>query len=357
MNTRLKAALILALLLFAGWFAGDRVSVFGMRDYYHCSDRLTRYDAPPADVLFVGNSRMGRAVDSDYVQQRISNVLSRNVSVERLSLTGPTANQFTIYLANYIRYRGFPGTVVFNVPYELRPNRMRSVDHTVHAARNLAFGHPYDLFHISRETVFNNHRGRLPYSMAAGVPNSLATLIHQISLKFYAGLKLPSNWFNGKMPDCSGDRLFEQTGFWFYKEVSDDVVFDLSSAPSEAKQDEWKSIIDTYTALRPLDEDRHYENRQLRMFLDLFKASDTRVFFTLIPAFSQTIRPEADYQALGELFPEADIIDFYQLFATPDAEDLKLSYRDKHHLDKYGAFLASRYYSDQLIDILNDRPN
>lgn len=113
-----SAALIIGLL----WLDGNRAGPAGAMA--RCNLLLSRAAEPAADILLVGSSRSGVALDPVAMQRILTAELGRPVRVERLSLGRNPMRAMSGLLENYLEARGSPGIVALEIMFMTR----RSVD-------------------------------------------------------------------------------------------------------------------------------------------------------------------------------------------------------------------------------------
>ena len=121
-----SAALISALL----WLDANRAGPANAMS--RCNLLLSRAGEPAAEVLLIGSSRTGVALDPVAMQRILTAELGRPVSVDRLSLGRNPMRAMSGLLQNYLEARGPPKIVVIEIMFMTR----RSVDRL--ARRGLA---------------------------------------------------------------------------------------------------------------------------------------------------------------------------------------------------------------------------
>lgn len=120
------AALILGLL----WLDRNRAGPAGTMA--RCNLHLSRTGEPAADILIVGSSRSGVALDPLVVQRILTAELRRPIRVDRLSFGVNPMRAMSGLLENYLNARGAPRIVVLEIMFMTE----RSVDRL--AERGLA---------------------------------------------------------------------------------------------------------------------------------------------------------------------------------------------------------------------------
>ena len=80
-----------------------------------CNLLLSRTDEPAADVLIVGSSRTGAALDPKAMQRMLTVELGRPVRVDRLALGYHPARAMVGLVGNYLDARGTPAAIVLEV--------------------------------------------------------------------------------------------------------------------------------------------------------------------------------------------------------------------------------------------------
>ena len=121
-----SAALIICLL----WLDGNRAGPANAMA--RCNLLLSRTAEPAAEILVVGSSRTGVALDPVVMQRLLSTELGRPVRVDRLSMGYNPLRAMSGLLENYLAARGVPRVVVLEIMFMTE----RSVDRL--AQRGLA---------------------------------------------------------------------------------------------------------------------------------------------------------------------------------------------------------------------------
>ena len=134
--TRLRAARVVALagstalILSLLWLDGNRAGPANA--LARCNLFLTRASEPAAEVLVIGSSRSGVALDPVAMQRILTAELARPVRVDRLSMGHNPMRAMSGLLENYLEARGTPRIVVLEIMFMTE----RSIDRL--ARRGLA---------------------------------------------------------------------------------------------------------------------------------------------------------------------------------------------------------------------------
>ncbi len=82
-----------------------------------CNLLLSRSEMPPADILIVGSSRTGTAIDPVAMQKMLTHASSRDLSVERIALGHNPQRATHALLKNYLETRGSPQVIVLEIMF------------------------------------------------------------------------------------------------------------------------------------------------------------------------------------------------------------------------------------------------
>ena len=98
-----------------------------------CNLLLTRSDAPAADILILGSSRVASAVDPVVLQQLLTQTTRTKTSVDRLAIGHNPLRAMHGFFETYLGTRGAPKAVVLEIMF-MTP---RSVDSLIQRGHKL----------------------------------------------------------------------------------------------------------------------------------------------------------------------------------------------------------------------------
>lgn len=349
MARRLLAPYLIIAVLAGLALLGGRLQTYELDYTNMCSDALTQLESPAADILFMGNSRMGASVDPVYIGEEIAERIGRPVTVERMTLTNNAITPFRVFSGNYARHRGFPKIVVLQLTYNRDPALQRSVDTPIHPPRNLAFARLSDMSDIQETAQMNDHGARISRRFERGYRNLPAIVIDRLTMNIYAALRYPAHRITGRPTSCTDEFVHRQADIWLHDTLSDAVLERPHRSPEPENLAEWREITSGYVPIDPTATDRTFENDQIRRLIATLRAGGSTVYLTNLPSVGEPAILEADKQAIARIFPNAPLIDLTPLQSRDPT--IMFDYRDQDHVNLRGSAAISGYFAEQLADV------
>ena len=203
-----SAALIFGLLWLDGNSAGPA------NDMARCNLLLSRANERAADVLVVGSSRSGVALDPVVIQRILTAELGRPIRVDRLSLGHNPLRAMSGLLDNYLDARGSPRIVVL----EIMLMTERSIDRL--ARRGLALA-PEDYIYrrdvnlLDFRQLLSQPSVAMPFTAGEGVfdlwSHRLRGVVLRIGALMYQALRAPELVW--RLPVCSREDWTREAGW------------------------------------------------------------------------------------------------------------------------------------------------
>ena len=329
---------------------GARLQSYELDYTNMCTHRLAELDQPAADILFIGNSRMGASIDPLYIGDEISSALDETVAVERLTLTNNDLTPFRAFTGDYVRNRGFPKIVVLQLTYNRERDLQDRIDMPVNPPRNLAFARMADMQAMQDDVVFNDHGARVSRRLERGYRGRPAMELDRLTMNIYAALRYPAHRITGRPTTCEGEFVHRQADIWLYGNLDGHRLAEPWPEPDPADLAEWRAIVADYLPLDPDDPMRTFENDQIAQLVTMLRAGGSRVYLTVLPSLDDGPLSDADKAALARRFPDAPLIDLGPLYAREGDAGLALAYRDEDHVNIRGAAAISHYFAQVLAE-------
>lgn len=332
------------------YIAGDRLENYGFAPNIGCAYDLARLDRPAPDLLFLGNSRTGAAIDPVYVARRIDGRGRNRPTVERIAMTSPDTAAATVLARTYLSHRGAPDVVVLQLMYERDLDDLRKIGTPIHAPRSIAYGGLADLYHVQASARLSPVEHGLPRWLQPGYRPFAGVMLDKAITNIYSALEAPDRWLSGEAHRCDGDRLFGQSLLWVYDENwSAGPVTPKPASPSSVAT--WLRTVSEYVPIDPADPVRQFENHQLHELIELFERHGSKVLLMHFPTFGQPI-PDEGVSALAAEFSDNRLIDISGYFAKVTAGNEAGYFRDEDHVNHAGAILISRFLADVLTAMI-----
>lgn len=327
---------------------GNRLQSYALPDYVHCAYDLAHVNRPAADVLIVGNSRSGRAIDAAYVERNLREKINRAITVERMSVTRADIAQFNILSRHYTRTRGFPKYVILQLMYNRFPDEQNQIGLPIHKSGSIAYGNIDDLRELQNSQYLNEEGALLPSQIKKGYRVFLAVMVEKVIAQVYAGLYYPSRLLLGKVdfPRCTEDMRRRQSDAWLYGNIPDVVPIE---APSNevAGSESWRKASGKYLQIDPNAEFRAFENDQMHRLIELFEEGGSEVILTIFPHVSEPMDANIRSEIANE-FPDQKFIDIVTPFQEEVGDQEIKYYLDIEHVNVFGAAVLSRHLTEHL---------
>lgn len=353
------AGLVLGLL----WLDHNRGGPASMLS--RCNLLLSRSASRPADVLIVGSSRSGTALDPLAMQEMLTRALAgASPSVERIALGSNPERPGLALLENYLRSRGAPRVIALELMFETE----RTVDHL--AQRGLALPPEQYIFRrdinlLTFKQILNMPSVAMPFSEGEGLLNLWRFRMRGIVLRagalIYEFLRHPTDTW--ELSACDSDAWTREpewpADFSFSlgrakpdappAEVIEAMEADIAEHAPSRKLKPWQSGLPAGRRY-PYDFGARYREGEvalLRSMLELADSHDVPVVLLPLPLYAYTASAE-DLSELGKTIPtQAEVFDLYgQVRGDLD----KFWYDDAHIERRPAGLLTTAILAQHLLD-------
>ncbi len=349
MARRLAPFLVAGVLALLAYF-GSSLRAYDVAPHVICSYALAEMDRPRPDVLLIGNSRTGAAIDPVYVTDKLRQKTGQTLAIERITLTGPLLPQFAIIMQEYARNRGIPRHVFLQLIYNRDPAEQHKVDAPLFGLRDIAYGNLSDMIAVQQGAQLNDRGTALPRQFERGYSSIPAVALTKISTNIYSSLRYYFRSPYRPIPRCEGEYVFQQSVVWPYNQITDGQM-DFGARATEAQEREWTGLVSHYLPLDPNAPERQFENDQLHKLIAFLKSRGAKVHLVAYPQFSEKL-PQVHAEAIRREFSEADFVNGYEAFEAETGDRWADYFRDPNHLNHGGARIISRLVAARIADDL-----
>jgi hypothetical protein len=346
MAMRRTAPFLVAAVLALLAVLGSSLRAYDVAPHVICSYALAEMDRPTPDVLLIGNSRTGAAIDPVYVTGKVREQTGKEIAIERITLTGPLLPQFALIMQEYARNRGIPQQVFLQLIYNRDPVEQRKVDAPLFGLRDIAYGNLADMVAVQHAAQLNEYDTAMPRQFQQGYSSITAVALTKVTTNIYSSLRYYFRSPYRPIPRCEGDYVFQQSVVWPYGQITDGKL-DFGTQPTVKEKREWREIVSHYLPLDPSRPERRFENDQLHKLIAFLEGRGAKVYLVAYPQFAERL-PAAHKQAILREFPEATLIDGYQAFEAEVGEGHADYFRDPNHLNYGGARIISRLVAQRI---------
>jgi hypothetical protein len=340
--------LVVLILLVLNFF-GAWTKTFPLPTPVGCVYKLAEFDAPAADVLLIGGSRVGQGIDPGYMQDRLKNEFDKSIVIERLQLNFPDVTQFIPLAERYLGERGAPKYAFIQLLYNFKAERHRTWDIPVNMPRNVAFEKISKVMDLRDSASLNDYGTALSRTYERGYRSDLEILLLKIELNVLSAIKFPSVVLKGEFARCKGDIMHRhQNPKAVYNTLSDEISFSAETDKQIKARERNTGIAAEFMPLDLLNRNRVFENTQMQRLVDMFEVSGTTVILMTMPALGSTHISESTLNDIETVFPRIEFVHPYSLFESEVGDQLAVSFVDTHHPNRFGALQYSRFYAEYI---------
>lgn len=357
----LAATVVLLIALL--WLDQNRGGPAGLLS--RCNLLLSRSAAPAADVLIVGSSRTGAALDPVAMQQMLAQSYPEaSLEVERIALGYNPLRVNHALLENYLEVRGAPRVVVLEITLLTK----RSVERLAQRRLGLApekyiFRRDVNLMTFGQ--VLRTPSVAMPFSESEGSLNlwrfRLRGVVIRAGALIYQFFRHPiDSW---QLSECDRDAWTREPGWpsdfaFSYgefsateppREVIQSVESSMLAAAKNRELKPWQLGVPTGQRY-PYDFGASYragEVAMLRSMLDMASTRDIPVVLLPLPIYGY--EPAADdMHALADTLPEQ--VQIFDLYGRVKADLGKFWYDDAHIERVHASTLTTAILARHLVD-------
>ncbi len=336
-----------AISLAAAGLIGKSASLINVKQHIVCSSELVQLDEPAADILFVGSSRTGRAIDPVYIQDQLNNGSDNALSVERLSPTSARVPRFNVLIQDYVKNRGAPKIVVLQLVYSrfgtTGPTEMRFLNRVPFTASPETMAEV-----VKRDLRANGVPAGLEAFHRDGTTSTRLTLARAAAY-IYGTIRAPVRIALSEKSVCPPERIRKQMPppYWPYDSVTN-TTGPVTKSPYEIKTREvFARNAPSWPAEDPELAERQFETEQMAEIVRFLTENGTRVLLTTIPKYKQSSIPDEfvdDYESLIG----ADFYNPYVGLSETELIEINESSLDGVHVDTHGAAIYSNWWAKNL---------
>lgn len=304
-----------------------------------------------ANVLFIGSSRTGAAVDPVYIESLLEDRAGKETSVYKINSTGPDLIFYNMMARDYLERAGAPEHVYIELMYAIKKTSEFYETHKNRplipylSTKGIMLGDVSDYtallvtepFDESSKVIFRKYKN--PAQFLASKSNSA----------FYHFIRHPVSSY-GDWRDCQDtDSWRRKGGLWIYGSLDKEAVdSDVLLTGALRTSPQFQYSLRNIEPRLPDSAARVYENESLNALKDLFLRAGTKsVNFVFFPSYHEEMST-LDRATYEEKFAGANLVFLQDLYA--DKPTLSEMFRDPHHFNKSGALIVSRALSENISD-------
>ncbi|MEM8800059.1 MAG: hypothetical protein AAGF15_08275 [Pseudomonadota bacterium] len=341
--------LIWAIVLILFGLIGYTRQTFNVQTSYLCLMAKVRSDTPPPDIMFLGSSRIGSAIDPVYVQQKLSKALDRpDLTVEKFAILASQPMQYVATVKEMLANRGAPDVVVMLPPYGI-------VEERVFDGNRLFWGRTAIMTDLDiLEDIKTSFHAQDPLPLWRRISHADWQSMPEIWLKrasemIYAAVAEVPRRANNDIVGCPDDRRdsLVATYTWPYGTISDDAdprehpdMFWLDADGHEEAQ----KTADQHLSFDASSEERQLEVAAIETLVKALETAGADTIFTLMPTYGREAVEPVTKTSLKAAFPDTPLVDSYDAFEGLDLDTRRETFRDSKHFNLIGGKYISQFW-------------
>lgn len=316
-------------------------------NYSLCQTTILRDDAPPSDVLIMGSSRTGAAIDAVRVAESFTGSLD---TAEKAVYALGSEFDRDLAFRTYLQHRGVPKVLVVEASFERYADRIVDQGSMYVPTGRAATLFGADVF--ADLTADMRDSGSVSLSDTYLESNWRSTpwfWIERLNQGFDLAVHNPRIALNPR-EECTW-KYQPRSGRWVVGN-SEPYVEGSVGNPPRRKIDRWSSRSERFL---PLDLGDDWTKQELALLNDLvreaYDAGVESVVLMYLPSFGE--RPDViDLDAVRAAVPETEIFDGRDVLLDPTRPNLRYQYFDVNHMNRFAAHEISVSLAALVEDVI-----
>ncbi|WP_162925204.1 hypothetical protein [Aurantiacibacter odishensis] len=321
---------------------GLKAETYPLSSVYHCGYEVARQDKPAANILFIGNSFTGSAIDTLYMEELLGD--DHPVTVEKLATLRGNVVDLRMLMRTYIENRGAPDLVMFQ-PIAVRFASQSPAGRPVHSNANLAFNDLEDLFSIRANVNADENDDSMPPWTQKGYRTSLALVVDQQASRASAGLSFLR--MAGMRQICRSEQKERLSGGWPWGDLPLAAGDEDALHVAPEHREGWDETLSTRQPLAWSSHERSFEREQLLQTFAEIEAAGGKVMLIDFPSFGYDDAEAEDIADTADAF-RRPILNVRSTMSPDEIAALAMHYRDPLHFDFAGAEIITRRVATEL---------
>lgn len=335
--------LVAASVVAAMIWTGSSLKTYDLNEVFHCSSEVATTDSPAADILFIGNSQTGAAIDQLYLQELVDS--QGSVKVEKLAVVQANIVVLRMLVDDYVRHRGVPKTVVFQPIVVKAEHWQQPAGHPVHPRANVALQDWNDLVEVQRNAKLSPSESIVPYWGEKGYRTIPAMWVDRQVERITATLSVPR--IGSVRKACSTRARFQLSGIWPYGRLPlKEGDYAGPTVDAEMRMN-WENDISQRKPASVLDPARTFEIDQHHKLIASLEAAGSQVILVGYPSLGQAETDSAEFKEFGKALGQ-EVLYVRDLLSPEEQGKIETLYRDPLHLNFGGAEIITQHMAAEL---------
>ncbi len=319
---------------------GSRLETYDLDSTFHCGHEVATEQIAAADILLVGNSQTGAAIDAAYLEQ----LVEHDVSIEKLALVQANIVALRMLVDDYVENRGAPKLVVLQPMVVRAEHWQQAPGRPVHPRVNLAYQEWDDLVAVQQAAQLSPTGSAIPATFAKEYRSVPAMWIDRQVERIIAFLSWPR--MRDTRAACYSSVKYKLSGAWPYDQLpleADREVYSLD----EAAQARWAADIAQRKPADVLAPSRTFEMDQFRKLIDSLEDAGTKVIMVGYPSLHMAEQDEAEFADYG-IALNTEVINLRSSLSEEKRAELEGEFRDPLHVNFEGAEILTQGMAELL---------
>jgi hypothetical protein len=308
-----------------------------------CQMSLIRSGEQPSDVVFLGSSRTGAAIDVERFEQTFGGDLQ---TAEKVVFTLGSELDRNLAYRTYVEHRGVPRVLAVELSFERYTDRVidqGSLYRTTSRSETLFEARAYRQMLASLRS-----RGDAPLAdtyMRSAWSTPGGFFFRRLGIGFDFAMRDPSLALDPS--DTCAWPNDPREGSWI---VGNSEPYDEAKAkiPQQEKLDRWTR---NSGRMRPLDLDDPYTEQEMVLLNDLVEQAHAdgveSVFVYYLPSYAERA-DSIDLDAVSGRLPGVEVFDARTVMGDPQRPSLRLQHFNANHVNRFAAYEISVTFADRL---------
>ena len=368
LKTLIVPSIILLIMLSVATYVGrSEVHLHGLapiRDT--CINQSASRSGRASDVLFVGSSRTGAAIDTSYIENRLKQK-GYDLTVEQIIATGRDMTYLNLLSRKYIKNKGLPKHVFIEIIYNNRTAEQINSLHPEPSVRSIL---------LSDYKLYNELLSDEPFNAPLNfIQKNYTSTIDYISTKYvsslYLAAKRPEIFYTDYKKECENydewSHVLMDKDYGFIDGYLDDIFagktnhdcryllispYDPQNKPEYCKKNHPIDFHENEILIVPRDPaspSRDHENLSVKALINLFlsSGSDTVTLY-ILPSFYDEVPSDEEKDDYMKEF-NTPMIHVTDLYKSDKHKMLPFLYRDPNHYNVEGAKIITEHFEKEII--------
>ena len=339
---------LVAVLGFAGLsLAGELARTNDVNVVFRCTYAVAQEDSPPADILILGNSQAGAAIDTLYLEDLLAEQTGRRISITKLPMTGSSPVPTRMLVRRYLAHRGAPDLVLMQPQFQRQDADAKTPGAPIHLSDAMGHASWSDLLALREDVVHDTGASPLPYWARAGYRNELRLLTDR-TVANIAGI-LSASRTRGQREFCDSEERYRLAGNWPYGDLPLQPGDLVGPILDDAGRAHWKDRMARRAMLDLSSPERTFEIDQNRKLITELESAGTHVVLMTFPSLEREASDARETDEFAQLF-EREMMSVDSILTPSERAHLGRSFRDPVHVNFEGAQIITQALARKLAD-------